>query len=87
MGGRSAVTRPGTDTITSVRAFAEGSNHTLIKRLDAVLLLEADSQLQLDNCPDFENIILDLLDIHSPSDGVTAGHFFNVGFQLADITS
>jgi len=62
----------------------ERANDTLIESLDAVLLVLADLRQSFDDRPQFEHVILDLLDVDSTGDSVAAGHFFDVSLELAD---
>jgi len=57
----------------------------LVESLDTVLLIVADLGQSFDNGPQFEDIILHLLDVDSTRDGVAAGHFFNISLEFADL--
>ena len=69
---------------TQIRRVVQRANDTLMKSLDAVLLVVADLRQGFDNGPKFEDVILDLLDVDSTRDSVAAGHFFDVSLELAD---
>jgi hypothetical protein len=63
----------------------ERANDALIESLDAVLLVLANLRQSFDDGPQFEHVILDLLDVDSTRDSVAAGHFFDVSLKLADV--
>ena len=67
--------------------LAKRANDAFIEGLDTVLLLLADLWLRLDNVPQLQNILLDLLDVGRGDDGVAAGHLLDVGLELPDILS
>lgn len=65
--------------------FAQGAYDTIVKGLDTILLLQANLGLGLDDVPKFKDIILDFLEGDAAGNRVTAGHFFDVRLQLADV--
>ena len=73
------------DRLAVVCELAEGANDTLVESLDPALLLLADLWLRLDNVPQLQNILLDLLDVGWSHDGVGTGHLLNVGLELPDV--
>ena len=58
------------------------ANDSFAQGFDAVLLLVADLGLVLDNVPELENAVLDLLDVGWWCDSVTTGHLLDVGLKL-----
>lgn len=63
----------------------ERANDTLIKSLGAVLLVVADLRQSFDDGPQFEDIVLDLLDVDGTRNSVAAAHFFDLSLELADV--
>jgi hypothetical protein len=82
-GGATAACTSSRDA--QIRRVVERANDTLIESLDAVLLVVADLRQSFDDRPQFEDVILDLLDVDSTRDSVAAGHFFDVSLELADV--
>ena len=80
------TTIPGADTVTSwLNIFPQRSNDALIKTLYTILLLLADTRLQLDNSPEFQNIILHFLNIENAGNGITAHHLINISLEFVQI--
>lgn len=42
-------------------------------------------ELSLDNGPQFQNVILNLLDVDCTRDSVSAGHLLDIGFKFTDV--
>jgi hypothetical protein len=55
------------------------------KGLDAVLLFLTNLGLGLDNVPELDDIVLNLLDVDGTGNLVGARHLFNVSLELAHI--
>ena len=70
----------GSDTRAGrIKILPQRSHHSFVKRLDTVLLFLTDPTLRLEDRPELQNIILDLLDdIEGSGNGIIAGHFLNV---------
>jgi len=77
-GGTTAARK--TWTGTRIRTFPKRANDTLVKCLNAVLLLITNFWLRLDNVPELKDVILNLLNIDAAGDIVTARHFLDIGF-------
>ena len=67
------------------RALVERADNSLVQSLDAVLVLVADLGLALDDVPELEHVVLDLLNVRGRRNGVAAGHFLDVGLELTDV--
>jgi len=63
----------------------ERTNDTLVESFDTILLVVADLRQGFDDRPEFEDVILYLLDVDSARDGVAAGHFFDISLEFADL--
>ena len=72
-------------TSTRLGTLAERPYDALIQSFDAVLLLLANLGLTLDDIPQLEHVLLNLLDVGGSRDSIAAGHLLNVGLELPDV--